>query len=147
LIGKLLSFLGTGLTVGGVVLVATGAEVPGAILVVAGLLLGAAIWLVSVARRGLGEARELWRFASGGRPTNVRVVSVEPPRTVIRSPRLSVELEVTNEAGTRRISREIGVPRGTALVYVLGRKLPFLRGAQADILRAELQQRAAQIAG
>jgi hypothetical protein len=108
LIGKLLSFLGTGLTVGGVVLVATGAEVPGAILVVAGL---------------------------------------QPSRTVIRSPRLSVELEVTNEAGTRRISREIGVPRGTALVYVLGRKLPFLRGAQADILRAELQQRAAQIAG
>jgi hypothetical protein len=142
-----ISLLGTASIVAGIALLASGTAVPGLILLLVGLLLYALALATVLVRRAIGaigKARDLYEFVRAGHPQEARIVRLQPPTSVL-SPNLEVELEMTNPAGTRSVSHEIGVPRMYAALYLISRRLPVigrLVPSGLDDIRVQLQRQA-----
>jgi hypothetical protein len=145
--GRIVTVLALLMTAGGIALIVGGSPVIGAIVLVLGLFVSAVAAAVSYARGLLRRGREIVDLVSGGKPSAVRIIKVEPPRTVIRSPSMSVEVELTQESGHRHVTQEVDVPRLYALGFLLARRLPFNFAAlNPERLRLDLEERRVELA-
>jgi hypothetical protein len=112
--------------IGGVVLLLGGHLLLGALLLVLSLLLGAVAGAVATARKIKSTVSEWAGLLRGGRPNAVRIVSIEPPRSVVFSPQLSVTVEIEGVDGNAKIlTRDIPIPRLQALAWKLARRSPL----------------------
>ena len=112
--------------IAGVALVVAGRPVIGALLIVFGLLAGAVAWAVSTALRMKATVEEWAGVLRGGGPRAVRIVSIEPPTSVIFDPQASITVEIEGADGNLiTTQRDVSVPRLQALAWKLARRSPL----------------------
>lgn len=141
--GLFFTLTGGAFLVGGIVVALTVNPLLGGLLVAVGLLINMLGGAVSSARKMFHSGRDLFGFFSvGGRPTGAKLIGIEPPKTVFRSPSMGIEVEVSNKAGTRRFEREFDIPRLYALQFLLVRKIPFFGSVAEKSMMGALQKAA-----